>query len=106
MKGGQSERKCSSCIRNNIQKEYNCPYIFKDENIDKTITFEAPEVSLEYFTNKCPIWYWNEFNNIYNIIIMYEESNSDIISQPFVLREFIINHKNYIQSVIKYNNKK
>lgn len=37
---------------------------------------------------------------------MYEESHCDITQQPFMLREFIINHKNYIQSVIRYNTKK
>lgn len=80
--------------------------MISDENIDETITFEAPEISLEYYTNKCPIWYWNEFGYIYETITMYEESNCDITQQPFMLREFIINHKNYIQSVIRYNTKK
>ena len=63
-------------------------------------------MGLDYYTYRCPIWYWTEFNELYKIIKMYEESNCDLTIQPFILRESIINHKNYIEAVIKYNSEK
>ncbi len=99
--GGTSDRTCKKCKQNNIQKEYNCGYLFNDDTCDKSITFEYPALNdTEFFTFICPIFYFNEYNHLYSTINLYRESkNIDFTKIEFGIRTAIRDADNYIEQL-------
>lgn len=97
-------RDCLTCKKNNEQWENSCGYLKPSKRRKTTIDFPAL-ASASITINKCPVWFYNKYNYLYDWYNNIKASKKDItrlkMGERIVYREFT----NYINLRQEYYTK-
>ena len=88
---------------NNEQSQLACGYIPKSDRQDKFYEFELYN-DPNFGVDICPVWYYNEFNYLYETYNLIKNSSINLIEQPFMIRYIFTIFNDVIELQIKKNN--
>ena len=98
-------RDCKSCKSAGEQSWNQCGYIEEDKRRDNKIDF--PALKNPHFTiSVCPVWYYNEYEYLYDLYNLIKDSALNLLDLPFSKRFIYKTFKYHLSLRQEYERKK
>jgi len=79
------DRNCENCEKNGFQEANSCGYLPKEKRQGSDVFFGATH-DINMFVPVCPVWYYNEYTDIYRIFNLTRVSSLNFLELDFIDR--------------------
>jgi len=89
-------RSCKICRKNKTQPLFACGYLPEEQRNPNQIYHFALYNDPKFHVKECPVYYYNEYSNLYTLYNLMKDSALDLTTQPFYRRFVYLTFKQYM----------